>query len=147
MGAERGAGKEVRGTSGTATRRRRKTSFFWRAAGHVTGTRAGGLGPGAGDAVKIFHFGKRGGKWTTVKNFHFGGVDESGRKWAKVGESGRKRTKVDDGEKFSREQWTGVEGSRRNAVWTVEGSGRDAVWAVEGSRRDGARRRASRGRL
>ena len=140
MGGERGAGKEVRGTSGTATRRRRKTSFFWRAAGHVTGTRAGGLGPGAGDAVKIFHFGKRGGKWTTVKNFHFGGVDESD-------ESGRKRTKVDDGEKFSREQWTGVEGSRRNAVWTVEGSGRNAVWAVEGSRRDGARRRASRGRL
>lgn len=137
MGAERGAGKEVRGTRGTATRRRRKTSFFWRAAGHVTGTRAGGLGPGAGDAVKIFHFGKRGGKWTTVKNFHFGGVDESGREW----------TRVDDGEKFSREQWTGVEGSRRNAVWTVEGSRRNAVWAVEGSRRDGARRRASRGRL
>lgn len=123
----------------------------------MTGTRAGGLGPGAGDAEKIFHFGKRGGKWTTVKNFHFGGVDESGREWAKVGESGRKRTKadesgrewtrVDDGEKFSREQWTGVEGSRRNAVWTVEGSRRNAVWAVEGSRRDGARRRASRGRL
>ena len=63
-------------------------------------------------------------------------VDESGRKRTKVDESGREWTRVDDGEKFSREQWTGVEGSRRNAVW-----------AVEGSRRDGARRRASRGRL
>jgi len=67
--------------------------FFWRAAGHVTGTRAGGLGPGAGDAVKIFHFGKRGGKWTTVKNFH----GNNGRVWKVLDGTRCGRWKVLDG--------------------------------------------------
>lgn len=121
--------------------------FFWRAAGHVTGTRAGGLGPGAGDAVKIFHFGKRGGKWTTVKNFHFGGrerewtrVGESGRKWAKAGESGREWTTVKNFHGNNGRVWKVLDGTRCGR-WKVLDETRCGRWKVlDGTERVGGRR-------
>ena len=73
----------------------------------MTGTRAGGLGPGAGDAVKIFHFGKRGGKWTTVKNFH----GNNGRVWKVLDGTRCGRWKVLDETRCGR--WKVLDGTER----------------------------------
>lgn len=113
----------------------------------MTGTRAGGLGPGAGDAVKIFHFGKRGGKWTTVKNFHFGGrerewtrVGESGRKWAKAGESGREWTTVKNFHGNNGRVWKVLDETRCGR-WKVLDETRCGRWKVlDGTERVGGRR-------